>query len=126
MNLLQRGGLDRPQARKYAGRWISIPEGDKAYAPDAAGVTMRPLVRSLAPQGNLSIRSGTLHGKPVVDVHGATGKGKQRWIFDLHAPANGKKLPLESLDRFVLSKWDERLNLTAAAKSVPISTVRGG
>jgi hypothetical protein len=133
LNLLLRGGLDRPQARKYAGQWISIPEGDKAYAPNVAALTMRPLVRGLASHGNLSTRSSTLHGKPVVDVHAVTGKGKQRWTFDLYAPANGKKLPLESdlriantksLDRIVLSKWDERLRLTAPAKSVPISTVR--
>ena len=133
LNLLLHGGLDRRQARKYAGQWISIPEGDKAYASNAGGLTMRQLVHSLAPFGNLSIRSSTLHGEPVVDVHGSEGKGKQRWIYDLYAPANGRKLPLESdlripsdksLDRIVLSKWDEGLHLSAPAKSVPISTVR--
>jgi hypothetical protein len=133
LNLLQRGGLDRRQARKYAGQWISVPEGDKAHAPNAGGLTLHSLVRGLTSHGNLSIHSGTLHGKPVVDVHGVQENFKQRWIFNLYAPANGKKLPLESdtriphdktLDRIVLSKWDERLNLTAPTKSVPISTVR--
>jgi len=41
--------LTNAQARRYAGQWISIPQGDKLYAQTAEGMTLASIVHSVVP-----------------------------------------------------------------------------
>ena len=126
-------GLTRMGAGTYAERWISVPKGDSDYGAAAVGLTLSSVVASITPHGRLATVSGKLHGASVVGVRGASTKGKKTSVSVLYAPAHGKRLPLEvrtpahkGSNPTVLSKWNESVNVTAPAKSVPIATVRGG
>ncbi len=126
-------GLTPSQAQAYAGQWISIPKGDRAYAEAAAALTLSSLLRNFGPRGALHVVTGKLHGARVVGVRGTYGKGRKRETDVLYARARGKKLPVGQTAsvpgqhfsaRVGLSKWNEPVTVTAPATSVPIATVR--
>jgi hypothetical protein len=128
-------GLTAAQAKKYAGRWISIPKLDPSYAPTAAGDTMDSVVRELAPHGRLSLISGKLHGVRVIGVRGISGTGKKKMAEVLITSAHGQRLPLEedtlapgkhAIGHTEFSKWNETVKVTAPASSTPIGAVRAG
>jgi len=124
-------GLTRAQAKRYAGRWISIPRGDHLYARMADGLTLASLVHEVSPQRNLELVRRKSHGTQLVDVV-SVGSGSFGGDTTLTALARGKHLPVATSDfigygngdngRF--TGWNERLNVQAPATSTPISTVR--
>ena len=125
--------LTKAQATTYAGRWISIPRGDKAYASTAAGDTMGSVADELAPHGQLSLVSTKLHGVRVIGVRGVAGTGKKKKEEVLVTHAHGKRLPLEEdvvapgenfISHTTFGKWNETVTVTAPASSTPIATVR--
>jgi hypothetical protein len=127
--------LASAQAKKYAGRWISIPKVDPAYKPTAEGDTMNSVVHDLAPHGRLTLISAKSHGVRVIGVRGVSGSGAKKMAKVVIAHTKGKRLPLEedilvpgksALDHMLFSKWNETVKVTAPAKSTPISAVRAG
>lgn len=127
-------GLTSPQATKYAGQWISIPKGDKLYAPTAQADTLGSLIQVITPHGRLTSVSAKLHGVRVIGVRGVAGTGKKKTVQILVAHASGKPLPLEEYElapgqgfigHTTLSKWNEPVDVTAPTSSTPIATVRG-
>jgi hypothetical protein len=125
--------LTPSQAQAYEGQWISIPKGDQDYAWASSALTVSSLVRNIAPRGILHVVTGKRHGRSVAGVQGTYGKGKNRETDLLYARRRGKKLPLEQLEsvprqhfsaRVVMSKWNEKVTVTAPDESVPIATVR--
>jgi hypothetical protein len=126
-------GLTPSQAQAYAGQWIAIPKGDKDYAQSASALTLSSLVRDFAPRGILHGVKGKRHGVRMIGVKGTHGRGKKRETDVLYARARGKKLPLEQLAsvpgrhfsaRIFLSRWNEKVAVTAPTAPVPIATVR--
>jgi hypothetical protein len=132
LQLLQQ--LTKAQAAKYAGQWISIPKGDRAYSRTAAEVTLGTFLQSITPRGRLATFKATEHGTRVIGVRAISGTGKKKKLQVLAARANGKRLPLEEdeampgrefIGRTTMSKWNESVQVQAPAQSVPISTVVG-
>lgn len=126
-------GLTQAQAGKYAGRWISIPKFDAAYASTAEGDTMASVVHDLTPRGRLSLDTGKVHGVRVIGVRGVSGSGKKKVAEVVIARAHGKRLPLEedifapgknAIGHTTFSKWNETVTVTAPTSSTPIATVR--
>jgi len=118
--------LTDAQARRYAGQWISIPQGDKLYAQTAEGLTLASIVHSVAPM--VAHRSWKLRKRrtgPSILV-GPTG-------MRVAVHARGEPLPVafeqawgigvEDSVRF--SKWNEPVHVQAPSSSTPIATVRG-
>ena len=127
-------GLKSAQATKYAGRWISIPKGDKLYAPIAQADTLGSLIQVITPHGRLTSASAKLHGVRVIGVRGVAGTGKKKTVQILVAHASGKPLPLEEdelapgqnyIGHTTLSKWNEPVDVSAPTSSTPIAAVRG-
>ena len=132
LQLLQQ--LTKSQASKYAGRWISIPKGDRAYSSTAAEVTFGSFLQSITPRGRLATFNAKKQGTRVIGVRAISGTGKKRRLQVLAARAGGKRLPLEEdeavpgrefIGRTTMSKWNESVQVQAPAQSVPISTVVG-
>jgi hypothetical protein len=132
LQLLQE--LTKAQSSKYAGQWISIPRGDKAYLSTAASVTLGSFLRSITPHGRLAVLKGRAHGVRVIGVSGTSGTGKNKRVQVLEARASGKRLPLgeadlapgqEHIGHTAMSRWNESVQVQAPANAVPISTVRG-
>jgi hypothetical protein len=133
LELLQ--GLTASQASKYAGQWISIPQGDKSYNRTAAAVTLASFLQEITPHGRLADFKAKLHGTRVIGVHGISGSGKKKRLQVLAARARGKPLPLEEdefapgreyISHTAMTKWSESVQVQAPPSSTPISTVRGG
>lgn len=131
---LQIQGLTKTQASKYAGQWISIPEGDKLYIGTAEDVTLGSALRVITPRGRLTATSRRYHGIRVVAVRGISGTGTKKELQVLAARAKGERLPLEEdeiapgrsyIAHTVLSSWNEPVTVQAPGSSVPIATVRG-
>jgi hypothetical protein len=127
--------LDKARAKKYAGRWISIPKGDTLYAGIANGLTLASIIHDVIPGGRpLRLVRKNAHGTPrlvvEVDTHSRTFSG---FPGSLSANANGKQLPVAfdipncvgCYTSGTFSKWNEPVHVQAPAKSVPITTVRG-
>jgi hypothetical protein len=118
--------LTNAQARRYAGQWISIPEGDKLYAQTADGLTLASIVHSVAPM--VAHRSWKLKKRragPNLLV-GPTG-------MTVAVHASGEPLPVEfdqewefTSDSVRFSKWNEPVHVHVPARSTPIATVRRG
>ena len=127
-------GLTNAQATQYAGKWISIAKGDKAYVATADGLTLASLVHDVTPHGTLELVKKKLHGKRVFALEALGGTEQARVFHVLVAPGRGKQLPIEasSVDparalftHTDFSKWNESVNVHAPASSTPIATVRG-
>jgi hypothetical protein len=131
---LQFQGLTKSQATAYAGKWISIPKGDKLYAGTAEDVTLGSVIQIITPHGALAVFKAKEQGTRVIGVRGTSGTGKKKLIQALATKAGGKRLPFEEdefapgesyISRTVLSKWNEPVQVQAPASSTPIATVRG-
>jgi hypothetical protein len=126
--------LTKAQAKQYAGKWISIPDGDKAYRAVSGGLTVASIIHGVAPRGRLKAAKAKVHGRGVFVLEGTKGTGKKRVVGTLVARASGERLPIESLvvdsahealARADFSKWNETVKVTAPTSSIPIATVRG-
>lgn len=127
-------GLTSAQATQYAGEWISVTKGDKAYAATADGLTLASIVHDITPHGSLELVKKSLHGKRVLALEGLSGPQQARVFHVLVAPPRGKQLPIEasSIDparalftHTDFSKWNESVNVQAPSGATPIATVRG-
>ena len=124
-------GLDltEAQAKRYAGKWISIAKGDKDYTGLAAGLTLTSILHDITPEAGFHLKV-----KAPLEVQGKPGR-ETVGAYELKARATGTPLPLsffiEPLGmnmvfyRGAFSKWNEPLHLHAPAHSTPIATVRG-
>ena len=127
-------GLTSAQATHYAGKWIAVTKGDKAYASTADGLTLASIVHDVTPRGPLELVKKTLHGKRVFALE-AVGGPEQAPVFRvLVAPGRGKWLPIEASSinparalstHTEFGKWNEPVNVHAPSSSTPIATVRG-
>jgi hypothetical protein len=127
-------GFTPAQAKRYAGRWISIPRSSAAYAAVAADATLASYLSDLLPNKHLAVVQTTVAGKKAVGVRGNVQQGKLSLVETVYAPVGGTPLPFEERAAPVghpgtsvtrMSKWNEPLNLAAPANAVPISTVLG-
>lgn len=127
-------GLTKARATHYAGKWISIPKRDKAYAAISGGLTVASIIHGVTPHGKLKLAKTKAHGMRVFVLEVVSGKGKKRRLQTLVAHATGKPLPIEAdsvdpahevLSQADFSKWNESVKVTAPASSTPIATVRG-
>ncbi len=130
-------GLDltRAQVRRYAGKWISIPKGDKDYAGLAAGLTLGSIVLGITPESGFHLKLKALRTKSrtrLLEVQGTPGP-ETVGSYDLRARGTGTPLPVSFFVdpagmnmvfyNATYSRWNEPVNLQAPANSTPISTV---
>ena len=128
--------LTTPQAKQYAGKWISFPKGDRLHASLADRLMLASVVKHALPRnhftsgGKLKLLRRTSHGTPLFVL---------RWteedLFDhvIRARATGTPLPVSFYDscgfecdsRDTFSKWNEPVKVQAPASSTPIAVVRG-
>jgi hypothetical protein len=124
------------QATKYAGKWIYIPRGDRAYAPVAADATYGSFASGLLPTQNLAVVKTTSNGKKLVGVRGDAKQQGIPFVEWVYAPSSGTLLPVEEMavaqgtpgsgkSRVTMSRWNEAVHLKAPAHAVSIATVRG-
>jgi hypothetical protein len=127
-------GFPQAKASQYAGKWISIPPTNGAYAPIAADATFASFVSDLLPTKGLAVVRATIAGKKSVGVRGTARQSGVKLVETVYAPATGAPLPFEvkavpgakpgtALTR--MSRWNEPVRVTAPANAVPISTVVG-
>jgi hypothetical protein len=134
--------MPRPEAAKYAGRWIAVPSSSPAYAGAALGLTVSPLLPRVAPSAPLRFtKPTTIDGKSVVGVSGsfdtpeaaAGWAGTQVLYISTAAPylpieltqhgTAGNRQPLT--DASHMSGYGEPVVVTAPAHSIPISSIPG-
>jgi len=126
-------GFPKAKATKYAGKWISVPSSNPAYATDSDDVTFPSFLSHLFPrQTKISlVKAGFLIG-----VHG-TVQGQSGVTLDatVFAPAHGQPLPVKQTAKssdhlgtgvLTISNWNEAVDVSAPANAVPISKVVGG
>ncbi len=141
--------LTPTQAKRYAGRWISIPKSDKLYAQEASEVTLPSIVHDFTPHAASDSKlvvvpylgpTGTAGptGAPRVKHHrGRTDLVELRQvgsgvvITSLTAHAAGEPLPAVWTNQWPgggvsgrFSKWNEPVHVHAPATSTPVATVR--
>ncbi len=125
--------LTLPKAKRYAGRWISIPRADTLYATTADGLTLASSVHDFAPHSGLKQGRNESSGTRFLAFQWMTSDGG---FENLSARASGEPLPVffsraihDSGDSYVVhgnfSHWNELVHVIAPANSVPIATVRG-
>jgi len=143
------GGLDLTpkQVKRYAGKWISIPAGDKDYASLAAGLTLASVVGSgdptdsfpyghLSPDnpaGQLRLLRRQSHGVRRLVLRWTSGFQPPPPLDELRARATGTPLPVSFSDYTAMmvfyngtySRWNEPVHVRAPAHAIPISTIRG-
>ncbi len=133
--------LTEAQVKRYAGTWISIPQGDKDYAGWAGGLTLSGVVGGggpisaldpWSPTGRLTLSKRRSHGKRLVALRQTSGSQGLPPIDELRARATGIPLPVSYSDYMAMmvfddgtySRWNEPVHVTAPAHSIPIATVR--
>jgi len=123
-------GFSSGQSTRYAGKWISVPDSNAAYATVSAGVTFASFLSQLfQPMTTPSIvTAGRLIGVHGT-VHGQAGPSAMTTLF---APAHGEPLPVKQTAKssgkggtgvVTMSKWNEPVQVSAPANAVPITTV---
>ena len=133
--LREMAGLSRAEARRYAGRWISIPRGDHWYGAIADGLTLASIIHDvttcdLGEGTRLTIVRKKPQGQRLVGLRWANPKGPGQ---ECRLSASGSRRPLPVSSRFFgpgrgsslhLSKWNEPVHVEAPTSSTPIATVR--
>jgi hypothetical protein len=126
--------LTQAQAKRYAGKWISIPPTSPAFSAVAADATFASFLSDLLPSKHLALVRATIAGKKSVGVRGTVRQGGLKLVETVYGPATGTPLPFEekavlsghpgtSLAR--MSRWNEPVHVAAPAHAVPLSTVLG-
>ena len=124
-------GFSKAQAKKYAGKWISIPHTNPGFATVSADATFRSFVVYLFPHNKLSLVS---RGK-LVGVRGTATVQGTTIVETVYAPRHGKPLPTKEATSepghpgkgvMTMSGWNEAVHVSAPKHAVPISKVVGG
>jgi hypothetical protein len=127
-------GFAKAQARRYSGKWISIPHTNPDYPTVSAAATYASFLSFLFPQRKLRLVNATISGRRVVGVRGLATLEGSEVLETLYAPANGRPLPIEEKQFYpghpgkgltTMSRWNERVDVQAPAHSVPVSKVGG-
>lgn len=127
-------GFPSTAARKYAGRWISVPRTSAAYGTLAADMTLASVVADHMPSSHLTVVQGKVGGKSVIGLRGVTTVGGTSTTSTLYVRSASNALPLEATDvsskqgfsdRVVFSRWSEPVTVTAPAHAIPLSKVAG-
>jgi len=125
----------KKQAKKYSGKWISIPPSSPAYSGVAADATFASFLAYLLPRKHLSVVRATIAGRKAVGVRGAVRQQGVKLLETVYAPATGPPLPFAERVAVVglpgtgsvrMSRWNEPVHLKAPKHAVPISAVLGG
>ncbi|MDX6480199.1 MAG: hypothetical protein QOG85_709 [Gaiellaceae bacterium] len=143
--------LANTKAARYAGRWISIPKGDKLYSGAADGLTLTSILHDVTPRGEHLVTQTTADGPTGLlgptGPGGPTGAARSAESLGTLAPTlltagptgqtlslrTGEPLPVVYTDFCVIcvdigtfSRWGEPVHVQAPANSTPIATVRRG
>lgn len=133
--------LTQAQVKRYAGKWISIPKGDKDYAGWADGLTLSGVVGGGGPisaltpwypTGRLTLSKRRSHGERLLILRQTSGSQGFPPIDELRARATGIPLPVSYSDYMAMmlfddgtySRWNEPVRVRAPTRSIPIATVR--
>jgi len=130
--LMRMAGLSEHEARRFAGRWISIPRGDRQYAQIADGLTLASTIHDFAcgpwPGAKLTVIRRKPQAKRSLGLRWRDSEGEE---CRLHARASDPPLPVSSVwgglgnaSSLHLSKWNEPVHVEAPTRSTPIATVR--
>ena len=126
-------GFTAAQASAYHGRWIAVPPGNARYRDLAASVTLPSFLHDIYPTAPLALVPATLRGRKVTGVRGIS-RGPGVKFYEALLP-DAKRRPLAVsdidptkgfLDAIRISRWNERVHVTAPAGAVPIATVDAG
>jgi hypothetical protein len=128
--------LSQTRAKKYVGKWISVPRRGKGHMRFrwlAAGMTLGSVVREITvwPASlKLHLSTQRSNGKRRLVVQGTWGDPKTAW--ELRARAGHKPLPVAFSTGLPtngvqthFSRWNKPVHVHAPARSTPIATVRG-
>jgi hypothetical protein len=127
-------GFPAAAARKYAGRWISIPHTSSAYGTLAADVTLASLVADHVASRKTTVVQGKVAGKSVIGLRGVTTIGGVSNTSTLYVRSAKHALPLEGTDvstshsftdKLEFDRWNESVQLKAPAKAIPIAKIGG-
>jgi hypothetical protein len=131
-------GLAASEASRYAGMWISVSPSDSIYVPLAESVTLSGVIGQLLPTAPLSEQGPTtVDGQPVLGVRGGlpgqlqpgvsgwavlwvdTGRPALPVAFSGEATKGTQRLVATAL----LSRWGEKLDLSAPPGATPWSSI---
>jgi hypothetical protein len=121
--------LTPARAKRYAGQWVSVPQGDKLYSQLTRDLTLASIVHGATSIGPVKVVRSNPFG--MLELKGESDSR----FYDLSARATGRPLPVDfsngtrpvavSLSGS-FDNWNERVHVRPPATSTPIATVRGG
>lgn len=113
------------EARRYAGRWISIPRGSR-FGYLATGGTLESLLRQIAPHGRLATSASIRKdGQRVIRI-----TGTRPWGQTFLTARSSSLLPVSAgyvaggQGRTRFSRWNEPVHVKAPAHSISIDALR--
>jgi hypothetical protein len=122
-------GFHYAASHNYAGRWISVPRTDKAYAPIAYGATLATEFEHLRfVTVDPPVLGGRIAGQSVLVLRGTRSNAPLDTAL-LYVRKGGVPLPVAArVTAFsgatyttLFSRWNEAIHLTAPARPVPIA-----
>jgi hypothetical protein len=124
-------GFTPAQAAQYDGRWISVPPGNAKYKDLAASVTLPSFLHDIYPTAPLGLATTTLGKRKITGVRGINREAGLKFVEALFPDSKLRPLGVSDIDAskgFVdairISRWNERVHVTAPANAVPISTIQ--
>lgn len=124
-------GFTSAQAAQYDGRWISVPPGNAKYKDLAASVTLPSFLHDIYPTAPLGLVKATIGGRKVTGVRGINREPGVKFVEALFPDSRHLPLAVSDIDvskGFVdaikISRWNERVHVTAPANAVPISSIQ--
>jgi hypothetical protein len=124
-------GFTPAQAAQYDGRWISVPPGNSKHRAVAALVTLPSFLHGIYPTAPLSLITTTIGNRKFTGVRGTTREPGVKFVTALfpdskHLPLGVSDVDVSKgfVDAIRISRWNERVHVTAPANAVPISTIQ--
>ncbi len=121
--------IPRGSAAKYAGRWIEIPHGTRAYVEVSAGVMLGSAVDALKPLPPLTITSpAAIAGQSAIGIQGQLVTNRP-WRIVLYVRATAEPLPIEEIQsggpvHYVITMvWNYIAKIAVPTTSVLLSVV---
>jgi len=124
-------GFTPAQATQYNGRWISVPPGNTKYKDLAASVTLPSFLHDIYPTAPLGLATMTLGNRKITGVRGVHRESGLKFLEAVFPDSKLRPSGVSDVDAskgFVdairISRWNERVHVSAPANAVPISTIQ--
>jgi hypothetical protein len=111
-------------AQEFAGKWLSFPSSDPAYAKISPTLTLTSLLQAITPTGPLTkLSPSTVDGQSVIGIRGELPNGGPGTLY---ISSTGSPLPVEEVSGFAgggttstFGGWGEPVHPTPPLGAIP-------